>query len=76
MRLQDKDGNALAVTAFPKHSLDTYLPKLIRAGERVAICDTVEPPKQQQKDEQKVVEKVEPKQEETRQQEQHRGMHR
>lgn len=76
MRLQDKDGNALAVTAFPKHSLDTYLPKLIRAGERVAICDTVEPPKQQKEEQQKVVEKVEPKQEETRQQEQHRGMHR
>lgn len=28
-----------AITGFPHHALDTYLPKLIRAGERVAICD-------------------------------------
>jgi DNA mismatch repair protein MutS len=32
--------------AFPYHSLDTYLPKLIRAGERVAICDQLEEARQ------------------------------
>lgn len=30
---------------FPHHALDTYLPKLIRAGRRVAICDQLEDPK-------------------------------
>lgn len=33
------------LAGFPHHSLDTYLPKLIRAGERVAICDQLEDPK-------------------------------
>src|SRR5574344_1548460 len=36
-------GDAMA--GFPHHSLDTYLPKLIRAGMRVAICDQLEDPK-------------------------------
>lgn len=31
--------------AFPAHALDTYLPKLVRAGKRVAICDQLEAPK-------------------------------
>ncbi len=35
----------VALAGFPHHSLDTYLPKLIRAGERVAICDQLEDPK-------------------------------
>src|SRR5690606_34323957 len=30
---------------FPHHALDTYLPKLVRAGERVAVCDQLEDPK-------------------------------
>jgi DNA mismatch repair ATPase MutS len=34
------------MASFPYHALDTYLPKLIRAGERVAICDQLEAPKQ------------------------------
>ncbi len=34
------------LAGFPHHALDTYLPKLIRAGERVAICDQLEAPKQ------------------------------
>ncbi len=39
------NGNADAELAgFPHHSLDTYLPKLVRAGERVAICDQLEDP--------------------------------
>lgn len=33
------DGHALKLAGFPHHALDTYLPKLIRAGECVAICD-------------------------------------
>ncbi len=33
------DGHAPKIAGFPHHALDTYLPKLIRAGERVAICD-------------------------------------
>ena len=36
------------MAGFPHHALDTYLPKLIRAGERVAICDQLEAPKQKQ----------------------------
>lgn len=35
-----------AMAGFPHHALDTYLPKLIRAGRRVAICDQLEDPKQ------------------------------
>lgn len=34
------------LAGFPHHSLDTYLPKLVRAGERVAICDQLEDPSQ------------------------------
>ena len=33
------------LSGFPHHSLDTYLPKLVRAGQRVAICDQLEDPK-------------------------------
>lgn len=39
-----KDGTRMA--GFPFHAIDTYLPKLIRAGHRVAICDPLEDPKQ------------------------------
>ncbi len=38
-------GDATAMAGFPHHALDTYLPKLIRAGRRVAICDQLEDPK-------------------------------
>ena len=34
------------LAGFPHHSLTTYLPKLVKAGERVAICDQLEDPKQ------------------------------
>ena len=37
---------SIIVASFPHHALDTYLPKLVRAGERVAICDLLEEPKQ------------------------------
>ncbi|MBU46886.1 MAG: DNA mismatch repair protein MutS [Flavobacteriales bacterium] len=36
----------IELAGFPYHSLDTYLPKLVRAGERVAICDQLENPKE------------------------------
>lgn len=36
------DGHALKMAGFPYHALDTYLPKLIRAGMRVAICDQLD----------------------------------
>ncbi len=35
----------IELAGFPHHSLDTYLPKLVRAGYRVAICDQLEDPK-------------------------------
>ena len=35
----------IELAGFPHHSLDTYLPKLVRAGNRVAICDQLEDPK-------------------------------
>lgn len=38
-------SSALEMAGFPFHALDTYLPKLIRAGKRVAICDQLEDPK-------------------------------
>ena len=37
--------NSVEMAGFPHHALDTYLPKLIRAGKRVAICDQLEDPK-------------------------------
>ena len=37
------DGTTMA--GFPYHALDTYLPRLVRAGQRVAICDQLDPPK-------------------------------
>lgn len=42
-----KNGTAshIELAGFPHHSLNTYLPKLVRAGERVAICDQLEDPK-------------------------------
>ena len=39
----------LAMAGFPHHALDTYLPKLVRAGKRVAICDQLEDPKMAKK---------------------------
>ncbi|MEA1872919.1 MAG: DNA mismatch repair protein MutS [Bacteroidota bacterium] len=45
------NGSATYVNlaGFPYHSLDTYLPKLVRAGQRVAICEQLEDPKQTKK---------------------------
>ena len=39
------NGDSIEMAGFPHHALDTYFPKLIRAGKRVAICDQLEDPK-------------------------------
>ncbi len=44
-RRSDKRETMTEMAGFPHHALDTYLPKLIRAGRRVAICDQLEDPK-------------------------------
>ncbi len=38
-------ASSIELAGFPHHSLDTYLPKLVRAGLRVAVCDQIEDPK-------------------------------
>ena len=44
-RNNGKENESTAMAGFPHHALDTYLPKLVRAGRRVAICDQLEDPK-------------------------------
>ena len=44
-----RNADKLPMAGFPHHAIDTYLPKLIRAGNRVAICDPLEDPKQAKK---------------------------
>ena len=43
-RMNGKAGH-IELAGFPHHALDTYLPKLVRAGQRVAICEQLEDPK-------------------------------
>lgn len=43
---RNNGGSDVELAGFPHHSLDTYLPKLVRAGKRVAVCDQLEDPKQ------------------------------
>ena len=54
--------NFIELAGFPHHALDTYLPKLVRAGKRVAICEQLEDPKLKKTPKQKVVETVTPNQ--------------
>ena len=54
--------NRIELAGFPHHALDTYLPKLVRAGKRVAICEQLEDPKLKRTTKQKVVETVTPNQ--------------
>ena len=42
---RNNGGQDVELAGFPHHSLDNYLPKLVRAGFRVAICDQLEDPK-------------------------------
>lgn len=43
---RNNGGSDIELAGFPHHSLETYMPKLVRAGHRVAICDQLEDPKQ------------------------------
>ncbi len=43
---RNNGGSDMELAGFPHHSLDTYLPKLVRSGKRVAVCDQLEDPKQ------------------------------
>ena len=54
--------NRIELAGFPHHALDTYLPKLVRAGKRVAICEQLEEPKLKKTTKQRVVERVTPNQ--------------
>ena len=74
----DGEGMPLMMAGFPYHALDTYLPKLIRAGERVAICDQLESPRQKtsQQEENKPEAKQEVKEVVSAQKEERHGMHR
>ena len=47
------DGQEIKIAGFPHHALDTYLPKLVRAGMRVAICEQLEDPKQKKVEKEK-----------------------
>ena len=53
-------NSRIELSGFPHHALDTYLPKLVRAGRRVAICEQLEDPKLKKTSTQKVVEDVRP----------------
>lgn len=74
----DEEGKPLKMAGFPYHALDTYLPKLIRAGERVAICNQLESPRQEtsQQEENKQEAKQEVKEVVSAQKEERHGMHR
>ena len=47
---RNNGGNDIELAGFPYHSLDVYLPKLVRAGYRVAICEQLEKPSKEKKD--------------------------
>ena len=61
-RRQNGIDSRIELAGFPHHALDTYLPKLVRAGHRVAICEQLEDPKLTKAARQKVVETVTPNQ--------------
>ena len=61
-RRQTGIDSRIELAGFPHHALDTYLPKLVRAGKRVAICEQLEDPKLTKTPKHKVVETVTPNQ--------------
>ena len=61
-RRQNGVDSRIELAGFPHHALDMYLPKLVRAGKRVAICEQLEDPKLTKAARQKVVETVTPNQ--------------
>ena len=79
-KLKDFDGKPLTMAGFPYHALDIYLPKLIRAGQRVAICDQLEAPKRQSSEGVKSQETpdsdLSKNKTEKAEEEQHHGLHR
>ena len=58
----DGKNQRVYIAGFPHHALDTYLPKLVRAGKRVAICEQLEDPKLKKTTQHKVVEDITPNQ--------------
>ena len=46
---RNNGASKIELAGFPHHALDTYLPKLVRAGQRVAICDQLEDPSKTKK---------------------------
>lgn len=59
-RRRNGKAGSIELAGFPHHALDTYLPKLVRAGQRVAICEQLEDPKQNLKEEYKPTEIITP----------------
>ena len=59
-RRRNGKAGSIELAGFPHHALDTYLPKLVRAGQRVAICEQLEDPKLKQKEEYKPTEIITP----------------
>ena len=59
-RRRNGKADNIELAGFPHHALDSYLPKLVRAGQRVAICEQLEDPKQKQKEEYKPTEIITP----------------
>ena len=59
-RRRNGKAGSIELAGFPHHALDTYLPKLVRAGQRVAICEQLDDPKQKQKEEYKPTEIITP----------------
>lgn len=51
LRNRDTDGSVVSVAGFPSHALDSFLPRLIRAGERVAVCEIRDVVEQKQAEE-------------------------
>lgn len=58
--LTHRSNDRTAMAGFPYHALDTYLPKLIRAGHRVAICDQLEEAAPKRRGRKKVTELISP----------------
>lgn len=73
-KLKDPEGKPLAMAGFPFHALDSYLPKLVRNGCRVAICDQIESPRQNVS--QDKTEKQEPEESQEKEEKQSHGFHR
>ena len=59
-RRRNGKAGSIELAGFPHHALDTYLPKLVRAGQRVAICEQLDDPKLKQKEEYKPTEIITP----------------